>query len=228
MGGVRERRTGREQQFLRHKDFQGLRLDFLAHGRRKMIPKLLTRFGRSGESVEVGVFKGAYSKQLMSRWANGGHHYLVDPYLHFPCASEALEEGRMVRTTRKPDKHCMYNQTTWDGYYRRTVASVLGDFPQRATFLRDLSTSAAPRFRNASLDAIYIDARHDLEGVREDLHAWWPKLCAGGLFGGHDYLEHGVDVAVREFLIETGLATSARLYVTSEHPPSWFLFRPCQ
>jgi hypothetical protein len=67
---------------------------------------------------------------------------------------------------------------------------------------------------------VYIDARHDEEGVMEDLAAWWPKVrCGGpgccreasrstrarpaasplrrpgGVFAGHDYLDGTIDVA---------------------------------
>ena len=37
-------------------------------------------------------------------------------------------------------------------------------------------------------DFIYVDARHDFKGVYEDLVAWWPKLRAGGIMAGHDYV----------------------------------------
>lgn len=41
---------------------------------------------------------------------------------------------------------------------------------------------------NESLDYIYVDARHDYCGVKEDLNNFWPKLRTGGIFAGHDYL----------------------------------------
>jgi hypothetical protein len=42
---------------------------------------------------------------------------------------------------------------------------------------------------DASLDYVYVDARHDYCGVKEDLEAWWPKLRRGGILAGHDYLD---------------------------------------
>jgi len=52
---------------------------------------------------------------------------------------------------------------------------------------REFSVSAAAKVAHTSLDFAYIDARHDYEGLSEDLRAWWPKLCPGGLMAGHDY-----------------------------------------
>ena len=78
--------------------------------------------------------------------------------------------------------------------------------------------------REASLDLAYIDARHDYDGVSEDLAAWWPKICPGGLLAGHDFDEGAVARAVRHFLLRA--APDATLVVTSDHPASWLFFRP--
>ena len=66
--------------------------------------------------------------------------------------------------------------------------------------------------------------RHDYEGVSEDLAAWWPKICPGGLLAGHDFDEGAVARAVRHFLLRA--APDATLVVTSDHPASWLFFRP--
>jgi len=55
-------------------------------------------------------------------------------------------------------------------------------------FLRMYTTEAAKLVPDNSLDYIYVDARHDYCGVREDPRTWWPKLRMGGIFAGHDYL----------------------------------------
>jgi hypothetical protein len=55
-------------------------------------------------------------------------------------------------------------------------------------FMRMYTTEAAKLVPDDSLDFIYIDARHDYCGVREDLREWWPKLRMGGILAGHDYL----------------------------------------
>ena len=74
------------------------------------------------------------------------------------------------------------------------------------------------------LDLARIAARHDHDGVSEDLAAWWPKICPGGLLAGHDFDEGAVARAVRHFLLRA--APDATLVVTSDGPASWLFFRP--
>ena len=59
-----------------------------------------------------------------------------------------------------------------------------------------------------SIDYVYIDAAHDYESVKQDLHLWWSKVKKGGVFAGHDYkepLQPGVEQAVNEFIQREGL-----------------------
>jgi predicted O-methyltransferase YrrM len=78
------------------------------------------------------------------------------------------------------------------------VKNVLQD---RLNIIRDLSVNASKKFKNESLDFIFIDACHDYECVIEDLNAWYPKLKKGGIIAGHDYYDGhaGVEKAVNEF-----------------------------
>ena len=64
--------------------------------------------------------------------------------------------------------------------------------------LRMLSVEAAKQFADESLDFLFIDASHDYESVRADLHAWLPKIKAGGTVAGHDTDFPGVLDAVRD------------------------------
>merc|ERR1712061_735008 len=57
------------------------------------------------------------------------------------------------------------------------------------------SVSCAQQFLDGSLDFVYLDARHDRQGVLEDLSAYWPKLRAGGVIAGHDYTQQVDDDA---------------------------------
>jgi len=54
--------------------------------------------------------------------------------------------------------------------------------------IKKTSVEAAKDFEDGSLDAVYIDAEHDEESVREDIRAWRPKIKRGGILSGHDFV----------------------------------------
>ena len=201
----------------------GLRLQcvYLAHGWRKMLPQMLQVLKRTGESAEVGVFKGDFSTQILKRWTFGGRHYAVDPFLHYSCTTTLGTKDSSLEY----DKQCRYDQPAWDRIFNRTRRDLEDRFPQRISMVRDLSVAAAARFAESSLDFVYIDARHDYVGVTEDLRAWWPKLRPGALFAGHDFTSRGVHLALRASLPRLLKTWMPRVYVTSENPPSWFTFK---
>lgn len=51
------------------------------------------------------------------------------------------------------------------------------------------SVAAARLFRDASVDWVHLDARHDYLSVKADIQAWLPKLKQGGWLSGDDYDE---------------------------------------
>lgn len=65
--------------------------------------------------------------------------------------------------------------------------------------IRKTSVEAAKDFEDYSLDAVYIDAEHDEDSVREDIRTWTPKLKRGGILSGHDFnLPHIKRILVEE------------------------------
>lgn len=67
---------------------------------------------------------------------------------------------------------------------------------QIAAFKMD-SLEAAIKCDDEHAAAVFIDANHSYEAVRDDIEAWWPKVKAGGLLCGHDYHSFdGVKTAV--------------------------------
>ena len=68
---------------------------------------------------------------------------------------------------------------------RRNVAR----FGTKAVLVRKSSVEAAAQFEDASIDFVYLDARHTYDAVMEDLEAWWPKVRPGGIVAGEDYMD---------------------------------------
>lgn len=66
------------------------------------------------------------------------------------------------------------------------------------TPIRALSTEAAGKFDNESIDVIFIDMCHKYECVISDIEVWYPKLKLNGYMAGHDMDWSGVNKAVNE------------------------------
>ena len=127
---------------------------------------------RLAVGVEVGVFTGGFSRWMLDHWPACREYYMVDlwaPQEHYRQMDAApLEENlrrmAIARRNVEPHKH-------------------------RATLVRNSSVGAARSFADASVDFVYLDARHTYDAVTEDLEAWWPKVRAGGILAGEDYME---------------------------------------
>ena len=67
-------------------------------------------------------------------------------------------------------------------------------------FLRNFTSEAVHYIEDNSLDFVFIDARHDMCSVAEDIELYWPKLREGGILAGHDYM---MGRALHEFVDTT-------------------------
>ncbi len=105
-----------------------------------------------------------------------------------------------------------------DAPYRQKVLD-LAAADSRVEILEMTAEQAAERFPDGSLDAVYHDALHEYEFMRETLPVWWSKTRL--LYAGHDYalwnhavnIPVGVMLAVEEFAYLRGQA----IYVTGAH-----------
>jgi hypothetical protein len=117
--------------------------------------------------VEVGSFRGEYSREILNRWK--GKLYMIDVWA-------PLEEyDDMSNNKYHPDA------------YQECINNIL-EFGERATMIRTFSENAVDLFRNDSLDFVYIDANHSYEYVKRDIEIWYQKVKTGGYLMGHDYL----------------------------------------
>jgi len=121
--------------------------------------------------VEVGVQGGVFAKEMLTRWKSCKSYLLVDlwakqeNYQDLANADNARQELIM--------QDAMRNVSPWQSIIK---------------VCRNYSTACAHHIPAASLDFVYIDARHDYKGVLQDLRSYWPKLRVGGILAGHDYV----------------------------------------
>lgn len=121
--------------------------------------------------VEIGVQRGLFSEKMLSEWKGCEKYYLVDVWKqqesYFDIANVGEEEQEQIYLDARN------RMTQWKA---------------KTVFLRMYSTEAVDKLDDEEVDFIYVDARHDYCGVRQDIEMYWPKLREGGIMAGHDYV----------------------------------------
>lgn len=178
---------------------------------RHQFPKLLNRLNLLGEAVEVGVYEGDFSSEILSKW-KGKLLHCVDPWRY---QEDVIFDNSNV------------DQREHDAAYGAALAN-LQPFEDRVNIIRDFSVKAAEKFEDESLDFVFLDARHDYRAVTSDLRAWFPKVKIGGIFAGHDYKNS----FVRQNLVEVKRSVDnffiqrQRVRVTlNDNLPSWYVLK---
>lgn len=134
--------------------------------------ELMEKIGKefpNGKGVELGVYLGEFSKEIMHVW--GGTLYMIDVW-------DNVAYGYNDAANNSVDAH---------NIVRQAMENIKG-FEKRAIMIRAASVDAAKIFPDHSLDFVYIDANHAYDYVVEDINAWAPKVKPGGYLCGHDYI----------------------------------------
>lgn len=139
----------------------------------------LVPFG--GTIVEVGCWKGASTIFL----ALEAREKQVSVF----CVDTWLGSSEHSNTNEVKERKLF-------GVFLENMRPVIDDI----SVLRISSVSASRVFEDGSLDAVFIDADHAYESVRQDILCWLPKVKSGGILAGHDYVSAygGVIKAVNE------------------------------
>lgn len=123
-----------------------------------------------GKGVEVGTFKGQFSKQILNNW--GGTLFMVDVW-------REIKEGYIDSSN-----HGLIESNL----YEETMNNIKG-LEDRAIMIRATSEIASEMFQDDFLDFVYIDANHAYDYVVQDINLWYPKVKKGGYLCGHDYID---------------------------------------
>lgn len=117
--------------------------------------------------VEVGVDQGDFSKMLLDKGPR--KLYLVDSW----------------QTIEGTDRTTGAQQSVHERKYKSVLEIFRNE--SRVEIIRSWSEEASLKFDDRSLDWVYIDARHDYNGVMSDLKAWEKKIKPTGFLWGDDY-----------------------------------------
>jgi cephalosporin hydroxylase len=122
----------------------------------------------NGNGVEVGTFKGEFSKEIMKNW--GGTLFMVDVWRGL---GEEYKDSS--------------NHNTHKNAYAEAMKNIEG-YEDRAIMVRGTSQVTSEMFEDESLDFVYIDANHAYDFVVQDIELWYPKVKPNGYLLGHDYI----------------------------------------
>jgi hypothetical protein len=122
-----------------------------------------------GKGVEIGTFKGQFSKEILQNW--NGTLYMVDVWR--ALGDEYLDASNHAEHTTA---------------YSETINSISG-LEDRGIMIRATSEKASEIFVDNSIDFAYIDANHAYDFVVQDIKLWYPKVKPGGYLLGHDYID---------------------------------------
>ncbi len=126
--------------------------------------------------AEVGVYEGELSEYLLQTHPKL-FLYMVDLWEPYNIEGSAAQSGDLLVTM--PDN-------AWPFIHASAVVRTARMASRREIIHKD-SVAAAADVEDESLDFVFIDADHSLEGASRDLKAWILKVKPSGLVTGHDF-----------------------------------------
>ena len=122
------------------------------------------------DMVEIGVWKGDFSKEILEGCDFIDRYYMVDPWANLPDWNKPYN----VKTQ-------MFEAIYAEAMEKTKFAS------QKLVILRGRTKDVISDITDGSLDFAYIDGDHTLRGITIDLIKLLPKMREGGLIGGDDF-----------------------------------------
>jgi len=163
---------------------------------------LLEKMPRSAVCAEIGVWKGAFSRQIIEVTKPKMLH-LIDPWKFLSEFPERKYGGKSAA-----------DQADMDLIYQ-SVKERLGVF-NNVSIHRGYSEEILQGFKDSYFDWLYIDGNHYYDYIMKDLDLAYKKVRRGGYITGDDYTwgaEDGFPVkrAVQDFVRNSQLAANMEI-----------------
>ena len=167
---------------------------------------ILEQLVKNSKFVEVGVWKGDFSKQIWSI-SNPNLLVLVDSWTFDEkvrgCAPQVSGE--------EPLSQNFFDQAKKDTYDKFENV-------QNVNILDLNSLEASSKYQDNFFDYIYIDAEHTYKAVTKDLEVWYPKLKKNGTLFGDDYYWREEDDTL-------SLHRAYQEFIQKNHIKKWCVFK---
>jgi hypothetical protein len=125
--------------------------------------------------IEIGVCHGCSTHYLLK--TTNAKIFAIDPYVEYDQM-----EGR-------------------EQAYEIFSRNILRRYPTRTKLYRMYSDDAVKKFKDGTIDFVFIDGLHTDEQVKKDIENYYPKLKSGGLMCGHDYHSWRLAAAVNDMVL---------------------------
>ncbi|MDH4318879.1 MAG: class I SAM-dependent methyltransferase [Desulfobulbaceae bacterium] len=120
--------------------------------------------------AELGVWKGDFASELLSRLPLISHYYMIDPWAKLPDWNKPFNVPAEI-----------FDEIYSEALNKTAFAS------HKRIILRGRTKDVIDQIPDESLDFAYIDGDHTLRGITVDLIRILPKIKPGGLIGGDDF-----------------------------------------
>jgi predicted O-methyltransferase YrrM len=119
------------------------------------------------KGAEIGTARGSHAITMMVN-NPGMKLYCIDAWSTYDGCNDFTDQNKLTE-------------------YHNAAKQRLNEY-QGIKIINEFSMDAVKRFKDNSLDFVYIDANHEFPYVAEDLFYWSKKVRPGGIVAGHDYL----------------------------------------
>ncbi len=136
--------------------------------------RLVADMPEGGSFCEVGCWLGKSIAALSEFAKEAGKHFSLSVVDLFEGNADSNEQALIL------ESYGGNIRKAFDGNMEALGVTLAG-------VLQSDSALAAKQFNDDSLDAVFIDAAHDEESVKNDIGAWITKVKPGGILCGHDY-----------------------------------------
>lgn len=183
---------------------------------------ILDRLPMGGPAIgaEIGVLDGRLSAFLL-RSRSDLTMYLVDRWEAPQAESRYALSGSAV--AQLSDLDFAIARTNAEGgvaFAGERAIICQGESVEVARAFTEMDAPADGRTRR--FDFVFIDGDHTLQGVSEDLAAWYPLVRDGGLLCGHDWAKRTDHWGVAQAVIEFRLRSGIHSYLSLGPDSTWF------
>ena len=153
--------------------------------------------GKDLVGVELGVFRAENLCSLLQKCPNIKTLYGIDKFEPYTDSITAYETERYAAVIDIKEiehiKLTAHHNIKYSG------------MSHKAVLIEKDTSEAVKKFKDESLDFIFMDAYLDYKQAFRELHEWYPKVKKGGIFAGHDAFSPSIQKAVEQFRKEQNI-----------------------